>query len=363
MTYALGVDANLGLTFAESNTLVREAAQLGYRAAWTPSGPATRDGFQVCAQWSTATQDLVEGGLPTGIAVIPAPAWTVSSLAQQAGTLHELTGGRFVIGLGTGGAYSQLFRRAHGLPEWPVVGMMRDYLVTLRGLLAGQVVDYDGPALHLHGLQATAKPLPAPIYLAALGPQMLKLAGELADGVSLNWTAPAWRPWCREQVAAGAAKAGRDPADVAITEYIRVCIDDDEEAARSAFVRAFMGYALARPGAPKESGYRGHFTRMGYDAVLSRIEARLAEGAAEAELIDLFPPELLREMGYYGPASGAPAALARLSQGLDLAIVRIVGVRPGIDAARAVVEACAVHAHGGFSEWASPADEKAYRGL
>jgi hypothetical protein len=55
----------------------------------------------------------------------------------------------------------------------------------------------------------------------------------------------------------------------------------------------------------------------------------------------MFPPEFLREMGYFGPASGAPEALARLSEGLNLAIVRIVGVRPGMEAARAVMTACA----------------------
>jgi alkanesulfonate monooxygenase SsuD/methylene tetrahydromethanopterin reductase-like flavin-dependent oxidoreductase (luciferase family) len=189
-------------------------------------------------------------------------------------------------------------------------------------------------------MQITNRPLNVPLYLAALGPQMLQLAGELADGVSLNWTAPGMRRWCREEIAQGAARAGRDPSTIRVTEYIRVCIDDDEEAARRAFVRALMGYALARPGASKSSGYRGHFARMGFDAALNRIEARRDAGASEDELIDLFPPELLREVGYFGRAEGAPQALARLAEGLDLAIVRIVGVRPGMEAAQAVLRAC-----------------------
>jgi alkanesulfonate monooxygenase SsuD/methylene tetrahydromethanopterin reductase-like flavin-dependent oxidoreductase (luciferase family) len=340
MKYGIGIDASLGLTFAEQRTLVQEAARAGYESAWTPSGPATRDGFQVCAQWSGATRDVVDGGLPVGIAVIPAPLWTMPSLAQQAGTLSELTGGRFILGLGTGAIYSTEYQRTYGLPAWPVVRMMREYLTTLRDLLAGKVVTFEGTAVTVRGLQVTGRALPVPLYLAALGPQMLRLAGELADGVSLNWTAPSLRAACREQVAAGAGKAGRDPASVRMTEYIRVCIDDDEEAARRAFVRAFMGYALARPGASKESGYRGHFIRMGFDATLAAIEARRDAGAPEAELVDMFPPELLREVGYYGSAAGAPAAMARLCEGLDLAIVRIVGVRPGMEAARAVLEAC-----------------------
>lgn len=340
MDYGIGVDASLGLSFAQSRALVAEAAGLGYTSAWTPSGPPLRDGFQVCAQWHAATESGVDGGLTTGIAVIPVPVWTVQSLVQQAGALSALTGGKFILGIGTGGIYGTDYQETHGLPAWPVVRMMREYLVTLRGLLGGEVVTHAGTVINLKGLQLVGRPLPVPLYTAALGPQMLRLAGELADGVSLNWTAPSMRPWVREEVAKGAARANRDPDQVRITEYIRVCIDDDEEAARVAFVRAFIGYALSRPGAPKTSGYRGHFIRMGYDEALTRIETRRDAGAPEAELIDMFPPELLREVGYYGKAAGAPAALARLSEGLDLAIVRIVGARPGIEAARAVMLAC-----------------------
>lgn len=344
MERGIGIDASLGLSFAESRQLALEAATAGYSSAWTPSGPATRDGFQVCAQWSGATHSVIDGGLPVGIAVIPVPVWTVQSLASQAGTLSELTGGRFTLGLGTGGIYGPEYRRMHGVPDWPVVRMMREYITALRQLLEGKVVTLDGAAVRVDRLQVTGRPLPVPLFLAALGPQMLKLAGEVADGVSLNWTAPSSRAWCREQIARGAERAGRDPSSVKVTEYIRVCIDDDVEAARRAFVRSFMGYALARPGASKDRGYRGHFARMGFDAALNRIEERREAGASEAELIDLFPDEFLNEMGYFGPASGAQAALKRLSEGLDLAIVRIVGVRPGMEAARAVLRACAPEA-------------------
>ena len=303
METGIGIDASLALSFEEQRTLVAEAARLGYTSAWTPSGPPTRDGFQVCAQWHGATSPVVEGGLTTGLAVIPVPVWTVQSLVQQAGTLSALTGGKFILGIGTGGIYGTDYQHTHGLPAWPVVRMMREYLVTLRALLAGETVTHSGTVLNLRGLQLVGRPLAVPLYSAALGPQMLRLAGELADGVSLNWTAPSMRPWVREEIAKGAARADRDPSAVRVTEYIRVCIDDAEEAARKSFVRAFMGYALSRPGAPKTSGYRGHFIRMGYDDALTKIESRRDAGAPEAELVDMFPPELLHEVGYYGKAA------------------------------------------------------------
>jgi alkanesulfonate monooxygenase SsuD/methylene tetrahydromethanopterin reductase-like flavin-dependent oxidoreductase (luciferase family) len=338
--FGIGIDASLGLSFEQQRGLVREAAEAGYESAWTPSGPPTRDGFHVAAQWAMATNSGENGCLPVGIAVIPVPLWTVPSLTQQAGTLSALTGGRFILGLGTGGIYGADYQRTYGLPAWPVVRLMREYLTTLRSLFAGEVVSFDGQAVKLHRFQVTNRPLNVPLYLSALGPQMLRLAGELADGVSLSWTPPSVRVSYREQIARGADRAGRDPAAIRVTEYIRMCIDDDVEAARRSFVRALMVYALGRPGAPKTSAYRGHFARMGYDAALNRIEARRDEGASEDELLDMFPPELLRDVGYFGSAEGAPAALARLSQGLDLAIVRIVGARPGLEAAQAVLRAC-----------------------
>jgi hypothetical protein len=117
-----------------------------------------------------------------------------------------------------------------------------------------------------------------------------------------------------------------------MTMYIRVCIDDDVAAARQAFGTQVLGYAMGRPGVPKSVGYRGLFGQMGFDAELSELEERRDRGAAMPELVAAAPDEMLRSVGYYGPASTAPAAFARLSHGLDEAIVRIITARPGLEA-------------------------------
>ena len=101
-----------------------------------------------------------------------------------------------------------------------------------------------------------------------------------------------------------------------------------------------MGYALARPGAPKDLGYRAHFARMGFDEALNELEAKQAHGASAADIAEQFPRELLRRVGYYGPAGGAAAAFTRLAEGLDLAIVRVVAARPGVESILAVMRAC-----------------------
>jgi alkanesulfonate monooxygenase SsuD/methylene tetrahydromethanopterin reductase-like flavin-dependent oxidoreductase (luciferase family) len=218
---------------------------------------------------------------------------------------------------------------------------MRDYLVTTRKLLAGEMVDHEGKAIRLHGARLPVQPPHVPVYLGTLGPQMLRLAGEAADGAALNWSTPQQVAWSRARIAEGAKRAGRDVSEIAVHEYIRICVDDDEDVARRGLTRAILGYALARPGASKEAGYRGHFARMGFDAPLTELEERRERGASTDEIIDAFPRELLQAVGYYGPASGAASAFRRLAEGLDIAVVRVVRARPGIESVRAVMQACA----------------------
>jgi alkanesulfonate monooxygenase SsuD/methylene tetrahydromethanopterin reductase-like flavin-dependent oxidoreductase (luciferase family) len=177
------------------------------------------------------------------------------------------------------------------------------------------------------------------VYLAALGPQMLRLAGETADGALLNWATPERIAASRAEIDAGAARGDRDPGTVPMTMYIRVCIDDDVAAARLAFGTQVLGYAMARPGMPKNAGYRALFAEMGFDAELTGLEQRRDEGASLPELVADTPEEMLRAVGYYGPAGPAPAAFARLSQGLDETIVRIITTRPGLEPVAAAMNA------------------------
>jgi 5,10-methylenetetrahydromethanopterin reductase len=334
MMIGVGLDARLGLPFGQLRTAAREAGQLRFESLWTPAG-GVPDSFHVCAAWSEDTS------LRTGISVVPAARmWTPPSLAAQAATLAQLSSGRFVLGLGTGG-YGPDFWASVGLPNRPIA-VMREYVTQVRDLLAGHQVtagqtagragtDAGSPGWPRSvSLGITDLP-PAPVYLAALGRQMLRLAGETADGALLNWATPERIAVSRAEIDAGAARAGRDPGTVPITMYIRVCIDDDVAAARLAFGTQVLGYAMARPGMPKNSGYRALFAEMGFDAELNELEQRRDRGAAMPELVAATPEEMLQAVGYYGPAAPAPAAFARLSEGLDEAVVRIVTARPGLD--------------------------------
>ena len=336
MMIGVGLDARLRLPFQELREAAKEAGRLGFESLWTPAG-GVPDSFHTCAAWSQDT------GLRTGISVVPAvKMWTPLALAAQAATLAQLSGGRFVLGLGTGG-YGPNFWSSVGLPDRPIA-VMRQYVTETRALLACQKVTSDGPtsgapgwpsatSLGVRGLSA------APVYLAALGPQMLRLAGETADGVLLNWASPERIATSRAAVDAGAARTGRAPGSVPMTMYIRVCVDDDVAAARQAFGAQVLGYAMGHRGVPDTAGYRGLFGQMGFDAELRELEERRDKGAAMPELVAAASDEMLRSVGYYGSAGPAAAAFAKLSVGLDETIVRIITARPGLEPVVAAMNA------------------------
>jgi alkanesulfonate monooxygenase SsuD/methylene tetrahydromethanopterin reductase-like flavin-dependent oxidoreductase (luciferase family) len=269
---------------------------------------------------------------------------TPIAFAMSGGTLSELTGGRFIMGIGSGSAYRPRARQALGLPRISALSLMRDYLVTVRALVAGEEVNYKGEVVKLRGAKLAMSPPPrTPVYLGALGPEMLRLAGELADGVCLNWCTPEQIAWSRERIAEGAAQVGRDPARVKVVEYIRVCVDEDVDTARRAFARSTMGYALG-PKVPtareRELGYRAHFERMRFAEELAMLDRMRERGARWNEVADAFPTELLQQIGYYGASDGAAEAFRRLAEGLDVAIVRVVAARPGLDSVLAAMQAC-----------------------
>jgi alkanesulfonate monooxygenase SsuD/methylene tetrahydromethanopterin reductase-like flavin-dependent oxidoreductase (luciferase family) len=300
MEIGLGIDSRFALSVNDQRAIARDAARAGYTSLWTPIGN-TREPFDICATWHQAS------GLETGIAVAPLSGWSVEDLASVSKETFERCRGRFTLGVGAG--------RATEAP----IRLMRQAIDALRVRLPGVA-----------------------LYLGALGPQMLRLAGEQYDGAALNWCSAEHVRWSRDRVEAGARAAGRDPADVRIHEYIRVCVDDDEEAARLAFAKMVMTYALARPGMDKTKGYRAHFARMGFDDALTDLESRHASGASEDELARLFPVELLRLVGYWGRADGAREAVLRLAAGLDIAVVRPVPARRNdLAAARLALTACA----------------------
>jgi alkanesulfonate monooxygenase SsuD/methylene tetrahydromethanopterin reductase-like flavin-dependent oxidoreductase (luciferase family) len=341
MKLGVGIDPALGLSRPQQRLLVQQAARLGYNSLWTPAGLTRRSIFQICRDWWEATTDVTSDGLSVGTSVIPFPGWSVPTLAAESASLNEVCGGQFSLGIGLGAYPSPALIKQLDLPTLSPLTYSREYLQTLRAMFAGESVDFDGKGVKLHGVQLGISAPKVPVYLAAMGEQMLRLSGQHADGVTPNWCSPEQVAWMRTHVADSARKAGRSPAEVPFALYIRVCIDDDQDAARRTFATNLLGYAMARPGQPKTAGYRGHFGRMGFEQMLTDLEAQRDAGAKVAELVDLVPTDLLLSVGYFGRPEGAPEAMQRLSKGLDEAMVRLISVRSGdLDASITAIRAC-----------------------
>lgn len=287
MEVGLGLDSRLGLSAAQLRDLAAEASALGYESLWTNAG-TDYDPVTMCVAWHERS------GLPTGVSVVPIARNPASVLALSARSAYELTGGRFVLGVGSG-----------SVVEKPIAAV-RAYIDELR---------------------KTAKDVP--IYVGALGPQMLALAGRHADGAALNWCTPSQIAWSRERVGPRAK----------VIQYIRMCVDDDVAAARLALAKQILAYALmVRPSGAR--GYRTHFERMGFASQLDALEAKRASGASEDELARAVPDGMLSALGYAGAAAGAAATLQKLAVGLDVAIVRVLVARTGnVEGVRATMRA------------------------
>ncbi|MGC1184015.1 MAG: LLM class flavin-dependent oxidoreductase [Candidatus Dormiibacterota bacterium] len=281
MDFAFAIDPAQGLSREDELDCVRLGAELGYLSAWTP-GTADASAFDRCRDWFRAS------GLTTGIAVVPASGQPPSFYADQAIRVWEESGGKFVLGVGSG-------QMAHAAKE------MSPYLANLRDLL----------------------PAGLPLYVAALGPRMLALAAETAEGVSLNWCSARQVAWSRAQVEASADRARR-PVPV-VAAYIRTAIDRDPSLAARVLGAAMQTYALG------PAAYRRHFKRMGFGDELAQQRTEQRQPS----------PEMLSAVGVGSEPSVGRRHLLKLAQGLDLAIVRVLVCTKGdANSARAVLEEC-----------------------
>ena len=122
---------------------------------------------------------------------------------------------------------------------------LRETIQIAKGLLAGESVTHQGRVFNLSDASPGAAALAGkvPIFIAALGPRMLELAGELADGVLLNWTASGYLRQAIRQISKGAAKVGKDPSEIVISGYVRVAVGDYVDSARQDLQSQIAGYA------------------------------------------------------------------------------------------------------------------------
>jgi probable F420-dependent oxidoreductase len=164
---------------------------------------------------------------------------TPSVMAAGAGSVAQLAPGRVVLGIG---ASSETIVQAWGgVPFERPLQRIRETVSVLRQMLAGERVTFTGRTIATRGFRLVSlPPQPVPIYLAALMPPMLELAGEIADGVILNFMPVEAVPRMLEHVRRGAERAGRDASQLEIVSRFQTIVTDDVAAARGA-LRHMMG--------------------------------------------------------------------------------------------------------------------------
>jgi alkanesulfonate monooxygenase SsuD/methylene tetrahydromethanopterin reductase-like flavin-dependent oxidoreductase (luciferase family) len=336
MQIDVGLDAT-DLTDDDSAQVVTDAARFGYGRIWIGS---IGDPFQTCALRWTASRNTVPGGIGTAIGVVPAGQDTPVSLAIRAAALSRLTGGRFILGIGAGSSYQTAYRRTWGISERSPLALVRAYLTTVRGFLAGESVTWDGSGISYAAARLPGPAARTPVYLGAAGPQMVRLGGELADGIYLSWCTTDNVRQTRGLIAEGAERAGRDPAAVTLAASFRVCVDDDTDVARRALASALLPYVLGWGGDPPRA-FRSGFERMGFAAEIAELDELRARGADREQILGAFPERMLRSLGYFGPAAGAADAVRRQVADADIAVVRIVASGQGVEPIQRIIRACA----------------------
>lgn len=261
-------------------TFVREAEQLGAESVWVPEFWAY-DALTPLGYLAAATSTI---RLATGIAQLGAR--TPTMLGMSALSLQALSGGRFVLGIGTSGP--QVMEGWHGVRFDRPVRRTRETIEIVRAVTAGDRVRYDGEVYTLplpggegRALRSPVPPAPVPIYVASLGPANLRLTGELADGWIGNSFFPETADVFLDPLRAGAEAAGRRLADLDLTVAVGVELTDDvEEAGR----RHAAGYAFTfgAMGSPTRNFYNDAFARQGYGDDVAEVQRLWLAGDREA---------------------------------------------------------------------------------
>jgi F420-dependent oxidoreductase-like protein len=283
-----------GTSPLDSIALAQEAERLGCDSAWAAEAWGT-DAVTVLT-WLAATTTKIK----VGSAIMQIPARTPANTAMTAATLDLLSGGRFLLGLGTSGP--QVVEGWHGRPWGKPLTRTREYVQIVRAILRREALEFHGEEYDVpytgdgatglgKPLKLLARPLRAdiPIYLAALSPKNVRLAFELADG----WLPVFFSP---ERAREAFEFEPRDGFDIAPT--VHVIVSDDLAVARDA-LRPLLALYIGGMGARGANFYNALVRRYGYESDAERIQQLYLEGK-QRDAISAVPDALVDDVMLVG---------------------------------------------------------------
>ena len=219
-----------------------EAEAAGFDCAWVIEDYYSWEAFGSLGYVAAVTERI---GL--GISVTTPYVRSAPLLASSAATLDQFSNGRLVLGMGrsSGTMLGQI-----GIEDRKPFATMREYTEAMRRLWRGGEVSYDGQVVRIDRIVPDVLPVheTVPIVIGAIGPKMLELAGEIAEGVVLTgFSSPAYVRWASERVAAGAERAGRDPSEVEIIVMVATRVTDEIQTATDE-LKPWLGLAYGMTG-------------------------------------------------------------------------------------------------------------------
>ena len=294
-TLRLAVEASANS--ADWADFVREAERLGAYAAWTPE----MWGYDALTQLGYLAAQT--SAIRLGSSIVQLGARTPAMLAMSAMSLQQLTGGRFVLGVGVGGP--QVMEGWHGVPFGKPIQMTRETIEIIRMISRGDRLEYQGHVYRLprpggpgRALRSQAPPVHVPIYVAAIGPANLRLTGELADG----WLGNAFIPESAGEFLAdlrdGAASAGRTLADLDLQVPVAAEFTED---VGEAVARHAAGYAftIGAMGSGTRNFYNDAFARQGFGDEVRAVQRLWRDGRRD-EAARLVPRAICEKTNLLG---------------------------------------------------------------
>jgi len=320
--------ASPGTNPASLAPLAQEAERLGYDSVWAAEAWGT-DAVTVLA-WMAATTSRIK----VGSAIMQIPGRTPANAAMTAATLDLMSGGRFLLGLGTSGP--QVVEGWHGEPWGKPLGKTREYVEIVRAALRREVVvhegehyriPYDGPGATGLGkpLKLMLRPLRAdiPIYLAAIGPKNVALAYEIADG---------WLPIFVDPVRfADAFPAPPQGFEIAAT--VNVLVGDDVQALRDS-LKPQLALYVGGMGAKGRNFYNALVRRYGWNEAAERVQELYLAGR-QREAIAAVPDDLVDAVALVGPKE---RIAERLAAWRETPVTTLVVGSPDPEALRVMAE-------------------------
>jgi F420-dependent oxidoreductase-like protein len=282
-------------TLAESVARAKAAERLGYESVWTTQMPDARDAAVVLAAYAFETNRI-----KLGTGVLPIYTRHPTAMVQMAASLDELSGGRFILGIGI--SHKVTVEGMWGLKLDSPVDAMREYLTIVRAGLRDGQTSFDGNHFTARSVYSAPRGADIPIMLSALNPRMLDLAGELADGVVLYMCTPDYvRDHVVPAVKAGREKAGKTLEGFDIVSAVPVCLTTDRAAAHDVFRKTVARYA-SLPYYRKMMDASGLGAELEKDPIGVRVLDELAGIGDEARVRDAI--ERYREAGVTLPGAG-----------------------------------------------------------